>query len=113
MGASLLFKVLGPIQVTPGDFGDSSTVSTARLRVLLAVLLWRANQPMPADEIAELVWDGAPPSAAPEAIRALVMRLRRRLDTRAAARIVTRSPGYAIEISGDELDASLFESLTQ
>jgi len=68
---------------------------------------------MPAGEIAELVWDGAPPRGAQDAIRALVMRLRRRLDTRAAARIVTRSPGYAIEISGDELDASLFETLIQ
>jgi DNA-binding SARP family transcriptional activator len=107
------FKVLGPLQVTTGDFCGSSTVATARLRVLLAALLWRPNQPMPADEIAELVWDGAPPSGAPDAIRTLVMRLRRRLDTPAAARIVTRSPGYAIEISDDELDASLFETLTR
>ena len=104
------FKVLGPLQVKAGD---SNTISAARLRTLLAVLLWRANQPLPADEIAELVWDGAPPSGAQDAIRALVMRLRRRLDTRAAARIVTRPPGYAIEISGDELDASLFEALTR
>ena len=41
------------------------------------------------------------------------MRLRRALDERAAARIVTRAPGYAIEISSDELDASRFEALTQ
>ncbi|MGD0698409.1 MAG: BTAD domain-containing putative transcriptional regulator [Trebonia sp.] len=58
---------------------------------------------MSTDEIAELVWDGAPPNGAPDAIRALIMRPRRRLGTRAAARIVTRSPGYAIEISGAEL----------
>jgi DNA-binding SARP family transcriptional activator/tetratricopeptide (TPR) repeat protein len=80
---------------------------------LLAVLLWRANQPVSADELAELVWDGAPPNRAPEAIRALVMRLRRRLGPRAAARIVTRAPGYVIEITADELDASRFEELTR
>src|SRR5215469_8313570 len=102
------FKVLGPLQVIAGN---SNTISAGRLRTLLAVLLWRANQPMAADEIAELVWDGAPPSGAPDAIRVLVMRLRRQLDTRAAARIVTRSPGYTIEVSGDELDATLFETL--
>jgi DNA-binding SARP family transcriptional activator len=78
---------------------------------LLAVLLWRANQPVPTGELAELVWDGAPPRGAPEAIRALFTRLRRRLGTRAAARIVTRAPGYAIEVSGGELDASVFETL--
>src|SRR5438445_6313441 len=54
-----------------------------------------------------------PPDGAREAIRSLVMRLRRRLDTQAAARIVTRAPGYAIEVSGDELDASQFETLTR
>jgi DNA-binding SARP family transcriptional activator len=77
------------------------------------VLLWRANQPVPADELAELVWDGAPPAGAPEATRALVTRVRRQLDPQAAARIVTRAPGYMIDVSGAELDASRFETLTQ
>ncbi len=62
------FGVLGPLQVIAGDFDEPDTVSAARLRALLAVLLWRANQPVP---VAELVWDGAPPSGAPEATRAL------------------------------------------
>jgi len=109
----LRFGVLGPLQVTAGDSGESGTALATRLRVLLAVLLWRANQSVPADELAELVWNGAPPPGAPEAVRALVMRLRRRLDPLAAARILTRAPGYAIEISGDELDASRFETLTR
>jgi DNA-binding SARP family transcriptional activator len=83
------------------------------LRALLAVLLWRAGRPVSADEIAELVWDGEPPRQASDATRALVMRLRRQLDERAAARITTHPPGYAIEISGDELDAAQFETLTR
>jgi tetratricopeptide (TPR) repeat protein len=41
------------------------------------------------------------------------MRLRRRLDKRAAARVVTRAPGYLIEVSDGELDASRFEALTR
>jgi DNA-binding SARP family transcriptional activator/tetratricopeptide (TPR) repeat protein len=107
------FMVLGPLQVIDGESGEPGAVLAPRLRALLAVLLWRANQPVPVDELAELVWDGAPPSGARDATRALVMRLRRRLDTRAAARIVTRAPSYAIEVTGGELDASLFEALTQ
>jgi DNA-binding SARP family transcriptional activator/tetratricopeptide (TPR) repeat protein len=106
------FGVLGPLQVIAGDADEPGTISAARLRALLAALLWRANQPVPTDELAELVWDGAPPKGAREAARALVMRLRRQLDERAAARIVTRPPGYVIEISHDELDASRFEALT-
>jgi DNA-binding SARP family transcriptional activator len=105
--------MLGTLQVIAEDSGEPYGISAARLRALLAVLLWRANQPVPADELAELVWDGAPPGGAADATRALVMRLRRALDPDAAARIVRRAPGYAIEISGDELDASRFEALTQ
>jgi DNA-binding SARP family transcriptional activator len=108
------FGVLGPLQVVPGDSGEPSAFLAARLRALLAALLWRANRPVPVDELAELVWDGAPPGGAPDAIRALVTRLRRRLGERCerdAARIVTRAPGYLIEVFGDELDASRFEAL--
>jgi DNA-binding SARP family transcriptional activator len=56
------FMVLGPLQVIDGEPGEPGAVLAPRLRALLAVLLWRANQPVPVDELAELVWDGAPPS---------------------------------------------------
>jgi DNA-binding SARP family transcriptional activator len=107
------FGVLGPMQVIAGESGEPGTISAARLRALLAALLWRAGQPVATDELAELVWDGAPPGGAAAAIRALVMRLRRRLGERAAARIVARAPGYAIEVDRDELDALQFEALAQ
>jgi DNA-binding SARP family transcriptional activator len=109
----MLFGVLGSLQVIGRESGEPYAVPAARLRTLLAVLLYRANQPVSLDELAELVWDGVPPGGAPDATRALVMRLRRQLDKQAAARIVTRAPGYAIEVSADELDASRFEKLTR
>jgi len=109
----LQFGVLGPLHVQAGNSDTPQVVSAPRLRTVLAVLLWRANQPVPVDELADLVWDGAPPDGAREAVRALVMRLRRGLDQQAAARIVTRAPGYTIEVSSDELDASRFETLTR
>lgn len=107
------FGVLGPLYVAAQDSDTPQAVSAPRLRATLAVLLWRANQPVPIDELADLVWDGAPPGGAREAVRALVMRLRRQLDPRAAGRIVTRAPGYAIEVASDELDAGRFETLTR
>jgi DNA-binding SARP family transcriptional activator len=98
------FSVLGPLQVIAGESEAPGTVSAARLRALLAALLWRANKPLPADELADLVWDGAPPSGARDATRSLLTRLRRQLDERATARIVTRPPGYrgcrATDLSG-------------
>jgi DNA-binding SARP family transcriptional activator len=111
-GDAMRFGVLGSLQVMADDSDQPGEVSGARLRALLAALLWRANEPVSVDELAELVWDGAPPKGAPEAVRALVMRLRRQLGKQAAARIVTRAPGYAIEVSGGELDAWRFETLT-
>ena len=35
------FAVLGSLQVIVGDADEAGTVSATRLRVLLAVLLWR------------------------------------------------------------------------
>jgi len=105
------FGVLGSLRVMPRDLDDPGLALAPRLRVLLAVLLWRANHPVAVDDLAELVWDGVPPAGAAEAIRALVMRLRRRLSERAAPQVVTRAPGYAIEVGTDELDASRFETL--
>ena len=106
------FGVLGPLRVAVGDLEESRAISGPRLRALLAVLLWRASRPVALDELAEMVWDGAPPGGTAESVRALVMRLRRQLDRRAAERIVTRAPGYLIEVSDDEFDARLFENLT-
>jgi DNA-binding SARP family transcriptional activator len=83
----LEFGVLGPLRLT-GDGDVPVVVSAARLRVLLAVLLWRVNRPV---SMTELVRDGAP-SAGAKALHALVMRLRRVLGE-AGARIVTRAPG--------------------
>jgi hypothetical protein len=57
------FGVLGPLQVTVAESDQLGTVSAPQLRALLAALLWRANQPVPTDELAELVWDGALPAA--------------------------------------------------
>lgn len=107
------FGVLGPLRVIAGESDDPGTISAARLRALLAALLWQANKPLPTDELADLVWDGAPPSGTRDATRSLLTRLRRLLDERAAARIVTRPPGYMIEVSRDELDATRFEALTR
>lgn len=107
------FGVLGPLQVISEDSGEPSGISAARLRALLAVLLWQAGRSVPPDQLAELVWDAEPPAGTREAVRALVMRLRRALGEPAGTRIVARPAGYAIEVADDELDATLFETLTR
>jgi DNA-binding SARP family transcriptional activator len=102
----MFFGYLGPLHVDTD--GTSAAALAPRQRTVLAVLLTRAGRPVAVDELAEFVWDGQPPHGAADTLRTYVMRLRRALGTTAAARIVTRDPGYLIEAADDEVDALRF-----
>jgi DNA-binding SARP family transcriptional activator/tetratricopeptide (TPR) repeat protein len=105
------FGVLGPLLVRDGD--SRVEVPKGRQRVLLAALMLNAGQPIAADALAEVVWDGSPPSSAAVTLRSHVVRLRRALGPHAGARLVTRYPGYLLEAGPDEVDALRFRSLCQ
>jgi DNA-binding SARP family transcriptional activator len=82
------FGVLGSLLVHDGD--APIEVRSPLQRAVLATLLVHAGQPVAADALAETVWDGKPPRAAMTTLRTHVMRLRRVLGPRAAARLVTQ-----------------------
>jgi DNA-binding SARP family transcriptional activator/tetratricopeptide (TPR) repeat protein len=103
------FDVLGPMRVTDGR--GPRPVAGARQRILLGALLAHANQPMPADQLAEIVWDGAPPERAMPTLRTYMTRLRQDLGPDAASRILTRDRGYLAAVGPGELDALDFEAL--
>ena len=86
-------------------------VPAPKQRVILATLALRAGQVASYDELAEIVWDGAPPAGARVAIRNYVKRLRQILGPVAGRRIVTQDPGYALEAEPDEVDALRFTAL--
>jgi DNA-binding SARP family transcriptional activator/tetratricopeptide (TPR) repeat protein len=81
--------------------------------IRLASLLVRANRIVSVDELAELVWDGAPPPGAARTVRSYMARLRHVLGPVVAGRIVTRDPGYCCRVDGNELDTSVFDVLCQ
>jgi DNA-binding SARP family transcriptional activator/tetratricopeptide (TPR) repeat protein len=101
--------LLGPLQVRDGD--AELTVPAAKQRVLLATLLLHANHVVSFDELAETIWDGEPAPGANTTVRNYVRRLRQVLGPAAGARVVTRDPGYLIEVSEDELDLLRFARL--
>ena len=69
----------------------------------------RAGQVVSFDELAELIWDGAPPACARcNSLRGYVKRLRQILGPGLAGRVVTREPGYLLEVAAGELDLLLF-----
>jgi len=86
-------------------------IPAARQRVLLAALLVEAGRLVPADALAETVWDGAPPTSAATTLRSHVMRLRRVLGPVAGPRVITRYPGYLIEAAEREVDVLRFSAL--
>jgi DNA-binding SARP family transcriptional activator len=103
------FAVMGPLLVDDGS-GSWAKLSGARLRVLLAALLLHANMPVSTEVLAGMVWDGRPSPRAGETVRSYVRRLRQALGPAAAARIVTRSPGYLVRVEPAELDVLEFEA---
>jgi DNA-binding SARP family transcriptional activator len=103
------FSLLGPL-VAADSAGGRVSIAGPRLRVLLAALLLHANIPVPADELAEMVWDGSPPSGAISTLRSYVRRLRSAVDG-GAARIAASDPGYLIRVEQAELDILEFEAL--
>ena len=104
------FGVLGPLLVHDAA-GDERPVAAAQHRRLLAILLTRANQAISFDELADAMWDGEPPPAARPTLRNYVRLLRQRLGPELAGRLVTRAPGYLIEVGEDELDSWRFTRL--
>ena len=103
------FGLLGPLTLV-GDAGEAVPVDGARLRVLLAALLLRANTAVSAEELAEAVWDRDPPAGAARTLRSHVGRLRRLLGPE-GGRVVARAPGYLIQVEPAELDVLEFERL--
>src|SRR6185437_2423359 len=94
------FGLLGPLQVKLGD--RELPVSSARLRTLLASLLFTPRQLVPSARLAELVWDGAPPSRSAVTLRSYIKRLRQVLGPAGSDRIVTGVGGYLIQVADDE-----------
>ncbi|WP_329561421.1 AfsR/SARP family transcriptional regulator [Kitasatospora sp. NBC_01266] len=104
------FGILGPLSASCA--GQPVDPLPGRQRTLLAALLVRPNRVLPADSLAEAVWDGRPPAGAATTLRSYVMRLRRSLGPQLGARVLARTPGYLVEILEDaELDALRFAAL--
>ncbi len=104
------FQILGPVQIGP------PTPSAAKLRVILATLLVRANEIISAESLIDEIWGNDPPRTAMTTLQVYISQLRKILAvaedaTGAESRIITSSPGYLIRVLPGELDLSRFESL--
>ncbi|HEY7602841.1 MAG TPA: AfsR/SARP family transcriptional regulator [Gaiellaceae bacterium] len=104
------FRILGPLEV----LADGKPLPTPghRQRCLLALLLLRANQVVPADVLIDELWPGESTEPGGAALQATVSRLRKALGD-GAAQLSTVAPGYRLQVTGDELDVHRFELLVE
>jgi DNA-binding SARP family transcriptional activator/tetratricopeptide (TPR) repeat protein len=103
------FGVLGPVRAASGE---TNATLPARERILLATLLLRAGRVVATSALIEAIWDGEPPATARNSVQGSVKHLRKLLHPAAGGRIVTRSPGYLIDVRPGELDLDRFTRLT-
>jgi DNA-binding SARP family transcriptional activator len=110
VGGGLSFGVLGPLEVFQDGRGIS--IGGGKLRVFLAALLVRANQPVSLDELATHLWGEHPPRGARRTLQVHALRLRRVLGDDHDPKVLhTRSDGYSIEVTPEQLDLLRFRQL--
>jgi DNA-binding SARP family transcriptional activator len=83
---------------------------------VLAILLLNANKVVSCDRLINELWGERPPESAAKALQGYVSALRKALDPErerggASEILVTRPPGYAIELEPEQLDLIRFERL--
>jgi DNA-binding SARP family transcriptional activator/ABC-type glycerol-3-phosphate transport system substrate-binding protein len=100
------FKVLGPLEVSRDD--GPIQLGGPKQRAVLAHLLVRVNELVPADVLIDQVWGDEPPDAARGTLHSYISHLRKALG---AERIEGRAPGYVLHVAEDELDSARFERL--
>lgn len=100
------FDVLGPLRVRLGE--QPVPLSAPMPRMVLGVLLTRANTPVPVDVLVDALWAGQRDPRAAKKLQLHVHRLRRALGD--PARILYENGGYTLRVHPGELDAECFES---
>jgi DNA-binding SARP family transcriptional activator len=105
------FGILGPLEVRDGD--RRIEIRGAKLRTLLAVLLLHANEVVSTDRLIDEIWGDDPPPTADKALQMHVSHLRKLLEPERAPGagsevLVTRPPGYLLQVAHERLDLSRF-----
>ena len=105
----LEYRILGPLEVV-GDQGPLR-LGGPKQRATLAILLLSANRVVSVERLAEDLYAGATPVTAVTQVQRQISELRKVIGP--SSGIETRSPGYVIRVSPDQLDLSRFERSTE
>lgn len=107
------FRVLGPLEVM--DEGRPVSLGGTKQRSVLAMLLLDANHVVSVDRVVERLWGEHAPERPTNTLQVYISNLRRLLegDARAAdcQMLMSRKPGYVLQVSADQLDLLRFQDL--
>src|SRR5437588_2574017 len=105
----LEIRLLGPLEVTMSE--RPLVVGRRKQRALLALLALNANRIVSTDQLLDALWGERPPPSAAVALYGLISSLRKRLEPEGAGMLLTRAPGYVLEIPSAQIDLGRFELL--
>lgn len=100
------FRLLGPMEIVIND--EVITIAAPRHEIVLAALLLDANRVVSIDRMIDALWCEAPPRTARRQVQIIISGLRQLLP---GADIVTRHPGYLINVADGDLDVTAFEEM--
>src|SRR5262249_25038867 len=98
--------VLGPLELRVD--GTLMPLGGEKQRALLALMALRANEIVGREWLLGGRWGGGPPAADVKALEVYVSRLRKVLPQGA---LLTRPPGYVLEVDADRVDVHRFQQL--
>jgi len=110
--AGIDFLVLGPLEARRRQ--RSLRLGSIKHRMLLAKLLLHPNQVVSTDELIDTVWGEEPPPTVRQSLQNHVAALRKAIEPGCAPpprMLVTRDPGYLLEIDPEQLDLHRFQRL--
>jgi DNA-binding SARP family transcriptional activator len=99
--------LLGPVDVSAD--GESRPLNGLRRKAVLAVLALRRGKIVSTDYLVDVVWGDNAPSTALNTVQSHVSHLRGVLGSKAA--IVSRPPGYVLDLDAGSVDVEVAESL--
>lgn len=109
------FNLIGPFEIITED-GRSRLPSTPKVCQSLALLLTRPNETVSSDSLIRELWGEAPPKSALTTLQTYIYHARKLFVSEGIVApertlLVTRAPGYVIQVEDDEVDVKIFENL--
>jgi YVTN family beta-propeller protein len=107
------YRLLGSVEVRRN--GQPINIGGDKQRALLAVLLLHRGEVVSTDGLIDALWGERPPPSALNSLHVHVSRLRRALEGEPGGEangvLVTRAPGYVLNVAPRELDLDRFRDL--